>query len=414
MRDPQPPRTARPLETLAIGLAVLGVAEFLTGMALAREYVAARGHTSLTAMLTRGGFSEFLAAFHLWGSHTMLAGGVVLLGGLLVTGAYDRERRGLWWSALAFVAFAHLLQVSGNILPLDRHAVQTTVIEGSIVGRVPVIGPWLSERLLAGPSFGEATVALWYGVHRYVLPILLLGAAVGLVRTRGRGTLAFAVVLPLSVALLMAFAVGAPVGEPATPLDANGFDALPGWYVWPMHGAMKALDSFAPGWGWLGAFVLPGLVGGALFLMPFGADRLPRRVVLGGIGALGLVLVVAGAIFGGRPASLIADEMASVESTVTGRPEATRPELAALGEALFRSRGCTRCHGIDGGRGSGGPDLTFVHRKHPDADWYRRFVRNPRSVRPNSTMPAFKLADEDLSALAEFLRRPRPDQPPTP
>lgn len=398
-------------ETLAAGLAVLGVAEFLTGIALAREYAADRGHTTLAAMLTRGGFSEFLAAFHLWGSHVMLAGGVVLLTVLFVSGAYVRGRRGQWWSALAFVGAAHLLQVSGNLLPLDRHAVQTAVIEGSIVGRMPVVGTGLSEAILGGDSFGPRTVELWYGAHRFALPILLAAATIGLwpKRNRAGGPSFIAAVLPLSLAAIMALAVGAPIGEPATPLDANGYDALPGWYVWPMHGAMKAFDTVAPGWGWLGAGLLPGLVGAALVALPFFAGRVARRVLVGGFAGLGLVLLVAGAAFGGRPASLIADEMATVEPTAAGRQEAIRPELAALGEALFRSRGCVRCHGIDGRKGSGGPDLTFVHRKHPDTGWYRRFVRDPRSVRSNSTMPAFTLSDEDLDALAEFLRRPRSD-----
>ncbi|MCW5941422.1 MAG: cytochrome b N-terminal domain-containing protein [Fimbriimonadaceae bacterium] len=412
MSDHPRPPTARYLETLATGLAVLSVTQLLVGLWQGREYEVGRGHASLAAMLTRGGPSEFLAAFHLWASHAMLAGALLLILWMLVTGAYGKEWRGRWWSALAFAGSGLLLQVSGNLLPLDRHAVQTAVIEASIAGRVPWVGPWLSERVLAGPGFGAATVDLWYAAHRLVLPGILVVATAGLAwpgRVRRARPLAVATILPLSVAVLMALAVGAPIGEPAGPADANGYDALPGWYVWPMHGAMKGFDSVVPGWGWIGAVVLPGLVATALVLLPFGSQRVSRRALLPTVGILGLALVAVGAFFGGRPASLIADEMLTEEPADSALVLAIRPELAARGATLFKARGCVRCHGLDGSKGSGGPDLTFVHRKHPDPDWYRRFVRNPRSVRPNSTMPAFALSEDDLTAIAEYLRNPRPN-----
>jgi len=57
-------------------------------------------------------------------------------------------------------------------------------------------------------------------------------------------------------------------------------------------------------------------------------------------------------------------------------------------------------------RGGRGPDLGMVG-KDPShtVDWLMEHVRNPKTHKPNSNMPAFegKIKAEDLRALAEYL-----------
>lgn len=63
--------------------------------------------------------------------------------------------------------------------------------------------------------------------------------------------------------------------------------------------------------------------------------------------------------------------------------------------------------GPGGGRGGmrRGPDLAKVGTKH-DAKWLMDHVRNPKSHKPESNMPAFdqsKLTDADLKSLGDYL-----------
>lgn len=93
--------------------------------------------------------------------------------------------------------------------------------------------------------------------------------------------------------------------------------------------------------------------------------------------------------------------------------EAAAPEVSAAGgevipaeegARLFVLRGCRSCHMVGGVGGKVGPDLTHVGSGQPDMEWHIRHLRDPRSVHPDSAMPAFaSLPEEELESLAEYL-----------
>ncbi len=59
---------------------------------------------------------------------------------------------------------------------------------------------------------------------------------------------------------------------------------------------------------------------------------------------------------------------------------------------------------MNGIGGKVGPDLTHVGTRHPDRQWQIEHLKDPRSVHPQSAMPAFgKLSESDLNALADYL-----------
>ena len=108
---------------------------------------------------------------------------------------------------------------------------------------------------------------------------------------------------------------------------------------------------------------------------------------------------------------------------VTERPAAPTPALApaALGRALFQAKGCTSCHRHDGlniarvafyatadldlGTVMGAPDLTHYR---PDAEFVRRWLRDPEAVRTGTNMPNPRLSDEEIEALLAFLQASSP------
>ena len=75
----------------------------------------------------------------------------------------------------------------------------------------------------------------------------------------------------------------------------------------------------------------------------------------------------------------------------------------ARGKVLFAKNHCMACHRIHGEGGKVGPDLSYVAEQRPDRQWHLRHFRNPQSVSPGSTMPAFSLEEKDLNDLTSYL-----------
>jgi nitric oxide reductase subunit C len=78
-------------------------------------------------------------------------------------------------------------------------------------------------------------------------------------------------------------------------------------------------------------------------------------------------------------------------------------KIGATGAALFRSKGCTACHGSSGQGTSSAPSLKGITSKY-DADFLTRWLRNPSAVKPGTAMPTLRLKDDEIAALIEFLK----------
>jgi mono/diheme cytochrome c family protein len=89
-----------------------------------------------------------------------------------------------------------------------------------------------------------------------------------------------------------------------------------------------------------------------------------------------------------------------------------KPAPAAGPQGLYEQH-CAKCHacaGEPGGPsigGSRGPDLSHIgSNKGRDAEWFAKWIRDPKSVDPNARlMPAFKdtLSEEQIRELAGWL-----------
>jgi len=98
-------------------------------------------------------------------------------------------------------------------------------------------------------------------------------------------------------------------------------------------------------------------------------------------------------------------------------PPATRHDVdssvMARGKRLIEATGCGACHeipGIDWPRGRLGPslmdydDVGLVGGARPaNLGTLAAFIRNPRSVRPDSTMPAMPLSEAQAADVAAYL-----------
>lgn len=75
----------------------------------------------------------------------------------------------------------------------------------------------------------------------------------------------------------------------------------------------------------------------------------------------------------------------------------------AAGKWVWQKYNCNDCHTILGIGGYYAPDVTKV-MSYRDADWIRRFIKNPGEVWPaDRRMPSLGLKDEEISDIIAFL-----------
>ena len=383
------------------------------GFYLGRSYSsgAAAAHSSVLAMRDEA-LLKFLQSFHYWGSAFGIVFGGILLLAAVVLGRYQKEDRPLYFGLLGVLATTLGFQITGNLLPWDKHGVQSAAIEAGIAGRVPAVGPAATNLLFGGPGVSEATLDRWFLLHRIGLPaiavaVLILGI-VGVVKAKpGKAVVLGVLAVPVLVSIV-AYLVASPLGSAASKEDSSSFGALPSFYTYPAHAFLVFTDRVSPGIGWIGAIVVPGILVALIAALPFlrppaWLARVGSVLILGGIG---YICAVSGASV--APITGTRDPVQSDESPTVVQTDTQDKALANRGESLFESKGCNGCHGDGAKGGPAGPSLSTSHLVHPDAKWFMNYIRDPQSVKKGSTMPAFStLSDDELTALAEWLRFPQ-------
>jgi cytochrome c oxidase subunit 2 len=93
-------------------------------------------------------------------------------------------------------------------------------------------------------------------------------------------------------------------------------------------------------------------------------------------------------------------------------PSASDTSNAAAGAALFRSKGCSSCHAVEGfSAGAVGPDLTHLFQRSTFAGAIfdlneqnlRKWLRNPPEEKPGSIMPNLNLSEDEIGKLIAYL-----------
>lgn len=72
------------------------------------------------------------------------------------------------------------------------------------------------------------------------------------------------------------------------------------------------------------------------------------------------------------------------------------------GKKVYSEMKCAMCHKMEGVGGKIGPELSGVGSRK-DAQWIKGFLKDPKSVIPDTKQPPFKGTDEQLDALVAYL-----------
>jgi quinol-cytochrome oxidoreductase complex cytochrome b subunit len=75
--------------------------------------------------------------------------------------------------AVSFLTLAFLL--TGSVLPWDETAYWRTVMTAELVGKIPVLGPWLAGIFRGGPEVSGATLVRLAALHGMLFPWLAFG-----------------------------------------------------------------------------------------------------------------------------------------------------------------------------------------------------------------------------------------------
>ncbi len=385
--------TEKNLRALEVGLALQIALQFLVGGLLATQYHSGSQAYASVHDMRQVKFWSILAGIHYWGSSLLILSSLATLFVMIFTDRY-RVKIAEWYGALVVFLGAYGAQLSGNVLPMDRHGVQTANIETGLMSSVPIIGKAMHNFALAGTTFSPATASRWFLFHEILITILLLVGGIMLLKDKFKSgkelitTVAFA---PIAFLIALSLIVPPPLGNPAAPIDYTQFEAYVSWYTWPLHGMLQVFTRLNPNWGFLGFGVVPGLFVAYLLVAPFAGKKFKKAVAQAIPTFFCLAFLAAGLAYGGPIAKLTGNrDPAPIQAIAAPTTPMTTADLnaAKLGRGLFNSQGCSGCHGKDGDNGSVGPTLTNEQQLE-SATWVAKFIRNPKSIRPSSTMPAF-------------------------
>ncbi len=162
----------------------------MTGVFLAMYYDPSPTNAyESTRFITNEAFlGEFVRGMHKWGSTVMVILIFLHMGRTFFFGAYKYPRELNWVVGAILLILTMVMSFTGYLLPFDQRSYWATIVGVNINGTGPLVGPYLSDFLRAGPDFGATTLSRFYAIHMLLIPGLiaaLIGAHLYLVAKLG-------------------------------------------------------------------------------------------------------------------------------------------------------------------------------------------------------------------------------------
>lgn len=77
-------------------------------------------------------------------------------------------------------------------------------------------------------------------------------------------------------------------------------------------------------------------------------------------------------------------------------------QVIAGGNQLFRTKGCTMCHVVNGLGGTAGPDLSHIAKKQNE-EYLKSWLADPAKMKTGTTMPNPNLTKEEIKSIVDYL-----------
>src|SRR5437763_11634901 len=167
------------------------LSQAVTGVFLAMYYrpdAAGGAYESIRHINDDVFLGEFVHGMHKWGSSVMVILIFLHMARTFFFGAYKYPRELNWVIGVALLILTMIMAFTGYLLPFDQRSYWATVVGVNINGTGPIIGPYLSDFLRAGPDFSATTLSRFYAIHMLLVPgaiAAMIGAHLYLVTTLG-------------------------------------------------------------------------------------------------------------------------------------------------------------------------------------------------------------------------------------
>ncbi|MCH2113659.1 MAG: cytochrome bc complex cytochrome b subunit [Pirellulales bacterium] len=202
-------------------------------------------------------------------------------------GAYRAPRELNFLLGLILMLIVLGLSLTGYLLPWDQKGYWATNVGTELASQTPLAGGAIRKLVVGGNSYGHLTLTRFFALHAGILPgalIAFLAIHLALFRRHGitvkepkagpdvtfwpdqvlKDSVAALGVLAAVVGLAVYYH-GAELTAPADPAN-NYAAARPEWYFLFLFQFLKWFPGQMEVWG---AFIIPGVVVGVLFLMPW-------------------------------------------------------------------------------------------------------------------------------------------------
>ena len=162
------------------------ISQAITGVFLAMFYTPSttQAYASIAHINNDVFLGQLVHGMHKWGSSVMVILIFLHMGRTFFFGAYKYPRELNWVIGVVLLILTMTMAFTGYLLPFDQRSFWASIVGININGTGPVVGPYLSDFLRAGPELGATTLSRFYSIHMLLLPgaiIALIGAHMYLV-----------------------------------------------------------------------------------------------------------------------------------------------------------------------------------------------------------------------------------------
>jgi ubiquinol-cytochrome c reductase cytochrome b subunit len=448
MRHPIPRAAAGPMGwwyVFGSASLTLLLVQILTGIGLALVYVPAadKAYASLLS-LNYEDWGWFLRALHYYAGSGMVVMVLIHMTQVFLHGAYKYPRELTWVLGVLLLLCTLGMFFTGQIMRWDPDAYWGLAVGAAMAGRVPLIGPWVVRTMLGGPVIGGDTLSRFFALHVFVIPgalLFFLAVHLWLVLQRGISAppvagqpvdpktydeeyekdlktgvpflgqammkdAAFSAVAVIVVVVLAA--VLGPKG-PTGPPDPTLAGANPR-PEWPFLWLFALLSLSPPASETFIILILPAILIGVLFLVPFlsnRGERAPSRRPVAVLSVVVIVTVLGALTYEGATSPWSPQMTAWSGDTVPEDMVRHATPITLQGAVVFQNKNCRNCHALEGRGGRRGPDLTAVGTRLT-RDQLIDQVSN--GTPGGGNMPAYgkQIGPDEMTVLVAFLEGLRP------
>jgi len=164
------------LYTLGSASLFVMTTQIITGILLTIYYVPTPDHAydSVQYIMTQVPAGWLIRGLHHWGASAMVILVVLHMVRVIVYGSYKFPREVTWFTGVILLLITIGFGFTGYLLPWDQKAYWATTVGTSIAGAPPLIGDTILRIVRGGEELSAITLARFYGVHVWVLPISIL------------------------------------------------------------------------------------------------------------------------------------------------------------------------------------------------------------------------------------------------